>query len=45
MIDNIAQTMKKLENIVIDYYFDSVKSEQLSERQKTRLCFLKQKRK
>ena len=45
MIDNVAQTMKKLENIVIDCCSDSDKSDQLSERQKTRLDFLKQKRK
>ena len=33
MIDNIANAMKKLENIVIDCYSDSDNSEKLSERQ------------
>ena len=41
MIDNVAQTMKKLENIVIDCCSDSDKSEYLSERHKIRLEFLK----
>ena len=41
IIDNIAQTMKKLDYIVIDYYSDSDKSEKLVETQKTRLYFLK----
>ena len=44
MIDNIAQTMKKLDNVVIDYYSVLDTSEQLSERQKTRLDCPKQKR-
>ena len=44
MIENIAQKMKKLENIVTDYYSDSEKSENLSERQQKRLERLKQKR-
>ena len=44
MIDNIAQNMEKLENIVIGCCSDSDESEQLSQRQKTRLEFLKQKR-
>ena len=34
MIENIAQTMKNLENTVIDYCSDSEKSEKLSVRQK-----------
>ena len=44
MVDNIAHTVKKLENIVIDYCSDSDKSEELSERKKIRLDCLKQKR-
>ena len=44
MIDNIASTMKKLENIVIDCYSESDKSETLSERQQQRLEILKQRR-
>ena len=43
MIENIAQTMKRLENIVIENYSDSDKSEKLSERQQKRLESLKQK--
>ena len=43
MIDNVSKTMKNLENIVISYYSDSDKSEQLSNRQKIRLDMLKQK--
>ena len=35
---------EKLENIVIDYYSDSDESEQLRERQQTKLETLKQKR-
>ena len=45
MIDGIANTMKTLENIVIDYYSELDKSEKLSERQQQRLEILKQKRK
>ena len=45
MIGNIDQTMKNLENDVIDCHSDSDESEKLIERQKTRLYFLKQKRK
>ena len=37
--------MKKLKNVVIDYCSNSDESEQLIERQKTRLDVLKQKRK
>ena len=44
MIDNIANTMKTLENIVIDYYSDSDNSEKLSERKQQRLETLKLKR-
>ena len=44
MIDNIAKTMKELENIVIDYYSESDESEQLSERQQLRLEQLKKKK-
>ena len=41
MIDNIANTMKILENAVVDHYSDSEKSEKLSERQQKRLERLK----
>ena len=44
IIDNITKTMKKLENILIDYHSVLDKSEQLSERQKIRFDMLKQKR-
>ena len=44
MIDNITKTMKRLENIVVDYYSDSDESEKLSERQQQRLKILQKKR-
>ena len=43
MVDIIAKTISKLEKIVIEYYSDSDKSEQLSIRQKKRLKALKNK--
>ena len=44
MIENIAHAMKKLENVVIEHYSYSEKSDKVSERQQKWLCSLKQKR-
>ena len=44
MIENIASTMKKIGNIVIEFYSDWEKLDKLNERQKKRLSVLKEKR-